>query len=37
VLMKGAGTTARAFYEYLQEPTARAAFKRYGFVLPGEG
>ncbi|MDB5926537.1 MAG: transporter, periplasmic protein [Betaproteobacteria bacterium] len=37
VLMKGAGTTARAFYEYLQEPIARAAFKRYGFVLPGEG
>ena len=35
-LMKGAGATARAFYDYLQEPAARAVFKRYGFVLPGE-
>jgi molybdate transport system substrate-binding protein len=37
VLMKGAGATARAFYDYLEQPAARAAFKRYGFVLPGEG
>ncbi|MGZ5170665.1 MAG: molybdate ABC transporter substrate-binding protein [Burkholderiales bacterium] len=36
-LMKGAGETARAFYAYLQEPAARAVFKRYGFALPGEG
>jgi molybdate transport system substrate-binding protein len=35
-LVKGAGETARAFYRYLQEPQARAIFKRYGFVLPGE-
>jgi molybdate transport system substrate-binding protein len=35
-LLKGAGETARAFYRYLQEPPARAVFKRYGFVLPGE-
>lgn len=37
VLMKGAGTTARAFYDYLEQPEARAIFKRFGFVLPGEG
>ena len=37
VLIKGAGSTARAFYEYLQQPGARAVFKRYGFMLPGEG
>ena len=37
VLVKSAGETARAFYRYLQEPPARAIFKRYGFVLPGEG
>lgn len=37
VLMKGAGATARAFYDYLEQPAARAVFKRYGFVLPGEG
>ena len=36
VLVKGAGTAARAFYDYLREPQARAIFKRYGFVLPGE-
>lgn len=35
-LVKGAGDTARAFYRYLQEPAARAVFKRYGFVLPDE-
>jgi molybdate transport system substrate-binding protein len=37
VLMKGAGATARAFYDYLEQPAARTIFKRYGFVLPGEG
>ena len=36
VLTKRAGATARAFYEYLQQPAARAVFKRYGFTLPGE-
>jgi molybdate transport system substrate-binding protein len=35
-LLKGAGETSRAFYRYLQEPPARAIFRRYGFVLPGE-
>ena len=36
VLVKGPGENARAFYAFLQQPAARAAFKRYGFVLPGE-
>jgi molybdate transport system substrate-binding protein len=36
VLLRKAGDTARAFYAYLQQPTARAVFKRHGFVLPGE-
>jgi len=36
VLTKGAGETARAFYAYLQERTARSIFKRHGFTLPGE-
>lgn len=36
VLVKGAGETARAFYRYLQEPAARAVFRRYGFALPDE-
>ena len=36
VLVKGAGATAREFYRYLQQSTAREVFKRYGFVLPGE-
>lgn len=35
-LMKNAGDTARAFYDWLQRPAARAIFTRYGFVLPGE-
>ena len=35
-LVKGAGGTARAFYRYLQEPPARAVFKRYGFALPDD-
>lgn len=35
VLMKSAGDTARAFYEYLQRPGARAILVRYGFALPG--
>ncbi|MEO6409102.1 MAG: molybdate ABC transporter substrate-binding protein [Burkholderiaceae bacterium] len=36
VLTRQAGATAREFYAFLQEPAARAVFKRYGFVLPGE-
>lgn len=36
VLMKSAGETARAFYRFVQEPAARALFRQYGFVLPGE-
>lgn len=36
VLIKGAGENARAFFAFLQQPAARAVFKRYGFVLPGE-
>jgi len=35
-LVKGAGSTARALYAYLQQPAARAILKRYGFALPGE-
>jgi len=34
VLLKGASTTARAFYDFLQTPEARTVFKRYGFELP---
>ena len=34
VLLKGAGESARVFYQYLQEPAARAVFTRHGFVLP---
>lgn len=37
VLLTGAGETARAFYSYVQKPSAREIFRRYGFVLPGEG
>ena len=36
VLTTRAGTSARAFYAYLQQPAARAVFARYGFLLPGE-
>ena len=36
VLLKGAGETARNFYEFVQSPDARAILKRYGFVLPGD-
>jgi molybdate transport system substrate-binding protein len=34
VLLKSAGATARAFYDYLQQPAAREIFVRFGFVLP---
>ncbi len=36
VLIKGAGETARRFYDYVQSPPARDILTRYGFVLPGE-
>jgi molybdate transport system substrate-binding protein len=36
VLLKEAGSVAEQFYAYLQQPAARAIFRRYGFVLPGE-
>ena len=36
VLTRKAGATARAFYAFAQGPAARAIFKRYGFLLPGE-
>jgi len=36
VLLSKAGATARAFYAYSQGPVARAIFRRYGFLLPGE-
>lgn len=36
VLLNGARETAQAFYRYVQQPPARAIFRRYGFVLPGE-
>jgi molybdate transport system substrate-binding protein len=35
-LTKNAGPVAEAFYEFAQGPTARATFRKYGFVLPGE-
>lgn len=36
VLTRRAGETAERFYDYLQQPPARALLKRYGFALPGE-
>jgi molybdate transport system substrate-binding protein len=36
VLTKRAGEIAQAFYRYVQTPAARAVFRKYGFVLPGE-
>ncbi len=36
VLLRGAGATASAFYEFLQQPAARSILERYGFLLPGE-
>jgi molybdate transport system substrate-binding protein len=34
VLLKGAGATSQAFYQYLQQPAARSIMRRYGFALP---
>lgn len=36
VLLKGAGPTAKAFYEHLQRPDARRILRQYGFGLPSE-
>jgi molybdate transport system substrate-binding protein len=36
VLTRRAGPVATAFYDYMQQPTAREIMRRYGFVLPGE-
>jgi molybdate transport system substrate-binding protein len=33
-LTRKAGDEARSFYDYLQQPAARAVFERYGFSLP---
>lgn len=35
-LLRGAGSVARDFYAYLQQPGARAIFRRHGLALPGE-
>jgi molybdate transport system substrate-binding protein len=37
VLLRNAGDTAKVFYAFVQTPAARAIFRKYGFVLPGEG
>ena len=36
VLLKKAGEIAQQFYAFVQQPDARAIFRRYGFVLPSE-
>ncbi len=36
VLLKNAGTTARALYDFMQGPEARAILRQYGFSLPNE-
>ena len=33
VLLRGAGSTARAFYDFLRQPAARDVFERYGFAV----
>lgn len=35
-LVKRGGEAARGLYDYLQQPAARAVFRRYGFALPEE-
>jgi molybdate transport system substrate-binding protein len=35
-LLKNAGPVAERFYAYVQQAPARAIFRKYGFVLPGE-
>lgn len=36
VLLESAGTVAQQFYDYLDSDSARNAFRRHGFELPGE-
>jgi molybdate transport system substrate-binding protein len=36
-LMKNAGPVAKSFYAYVRSEPARVIFRRFGFVLPGEG
>lgn len=36
VVMKDAGPVAERFHAYVQTPPARAIFRKYGYVLPGE-
>jgi molybdate transport system substrate-binding protein len=36
VLTRRAGPVAAAFYDHMQQPSAREIMRRYGFVLPGE-
>ncbi len=36
VLLKGADAATEAFYNYMQQPAARAIMRRYGFALPTE-
>lgn len=35
-LLKDAGPIAERFFAFMQEPSARAIMRRYGFALPGE-
>ena len=35
-LLKRGSASAAGFYAFLQQPAARAVFRRYGFALPGE-
>jgi molybdate transport system substrate-binding protein len=34
--LKGAGETARMFYDFVRSESGRKILNRYGFVLPGE-
>ena len=36
VLTRKAGPVAARFYDFMQQPAARAVLRKYGFVLPGE-
>jgi molybdate transport system substrate-binding protein len=36
VLVKGAGSVARQFYDFVRGSESRTILKHYGFVLPGE-
>ncbi len=36
VLLKDAGPVAEQFYAYVRQRAARAIFRKYGFILPGE-